>query len=76
MKRDLIRTRTAEGRRRGKEERCNQAALAGRDVAGIGAQLQRQPRHISRLGAHDLYIDITSSRRYVNPVQNTDSHGG
>jgi DNA invertase Pin-like site-specific DNA recombinase len=59
VERDLIRTRTAEGRSRaearGKHmgrppslhtiaaERGQQTARAGRDVAGIGAQLQREP---------------------------------
>jgi hypothetical protein len=66
VERDLIRTRTAEGRSRAKaqgkhmgqplpspgtEERGSQAALPGRDVAGIGAQLQRQPRHHFTIGA-------------------------
>ncbi len=61
VERDLIRTRTAEGRSRAKAqgkhmgrppsltpaqtERGHQTARAGRYVAGIGAQLQCQPRH-------------------------------
>jgi DNA invertase Pin-like site-specific DNA recombinase len=60
VERDLIRTRTAEGRSRAKargthmgrppslnvfaEERGHQAARAGRYARRIGAQLQRQPR--------------------------------
>ena len=60
VERDLIRTRTAEGRSRAKaqgkhmgrppssrtfaEEGGHQAAFAGRYARRIGAQLQRQPR--------------------------------
>jgi hypothetical protein len=65
VERDLIRTRTAEGRSRAKArgkhmgrppslERGHQTARAGRDVAGIGRQLRPQhcnhaPRHAWRL---------------------------
>ena len=70
VERDLIRTRTAEGRSRAKareahgpppfphtgtEERGHQTPRAGRYVAGIGAQLRRQPRdHFTARLAADL----------------------
>ena len=82
VERDLIRTRTAERRSRAKaqgkqmgtpfpdtgtEERSHQAARAGRGPRRTRPQLQCQP-------CHDFTIGIRF--RHVNPVQNTDSHGG
>jgi hypothetical protein len=51
VERDLIRTRTAEGRSPLQAQGAHgPPARAGRDVPGIGAQLQRQPRHHFTIG--------------------------
>jgi DNA invertase Pin-like site-specific DNA recombinase len=79
VERDLIRTRTAEGRSRakargqpmgrppslnaGSTERGHQTARAGRDVAGIGRQLR--PRHFHHAPRHPSSTSIFAAQSVI-----------